>query len=485
MKTIATVYLIAPLIMPIWFLGLSMVGTTNASFPITVTDDLGRSITITSPPERIVCIAPSTTEIVYALGLGDRVVGVDRHSDYPSEAVSKQYISDIYTPNPEEVAALSPDLVVMHSFYGPGDPNVEAIENLGINVIALKPRSLNEILNDIKLVGIATGKLEEAEALISQLNKTISQIREKTSNITDKPRVYMEFWYPPPWTFGPNTWADEIIRIAGGINVFGDAATDYVQTTDEEVIARDPDVIIITYGAQHLHLVTFEDVKKRPGWDSVKAVKNGRVYLIDENLIVRPGPRIVLGLETVASFLHPDLFGEVRALVLNTTILKTSFQSLNIAGVAKIEVLKALGNGTLTVTVLSQGPQAPSDLKPVGKYIKIDCSTPEGLIFTLKIYYSKTELNVSKVNENSLKIYYWNSSAEEWMPLPSFVNTNEGYVEALVTHLTHFALMGKPLLEPQPQSFLESSYPLWLVIVLVVAVALITSSVTYILTRKR
>ena len=485
MKTIATVYLIALLITPIWVLGLSMVRTVNASFPITVTDDLDRNVTITSPPERIVCIAPSTTEIVYALGLGDKVVGVDRYSDYPPEAVSKQYISDIYTLNPEEVAALSPDLVIMYSFYGPGDPNVEAIENLGINVVAIRPMSLNGILNDIKLVGIATGKLEKAEALVSQLNKTISQIREKTSNITDKPRVYMEFWYPPPWTFGPNTYSDEIIRIAGGINVFGNATADYVQTTDEEVIAKDPDVIIITYGPQHLHLVTLEDIKKRPGWSSVKAVKNGRVYLIDENLIVRPGPRIVLGLKTVASFLHPDLFGEVRTLVLNTTILKTSFQSLNIASVANIEVFKALGNGTLTVTVLGQGPQAPNDLKLVGKYIKIDCSIPEGLVFTLKIYYSKTELNTSKVNEDSLKIYYWNPSAEEWMPLPSFVNTNEGYVEALVTHLTYFALIGEPLLEPQPQPFWKSSYPLWLVIVLVVAVALITNSITYILTRKR
>lgn len=175
-----------------------------ASFPVTVTDDIGRTVTIERSSQRIVCITLSTTEIAYALGLGDRIVGVDVYSDYPPEAVLKQKISNIYTPNPEEVASLNPDLVLMYSFFGKGDPYVDAIANLGINVIALKPTNLSSIINDILLVGKAAGKIEEAETLALQLSETVSYIVAKVQSVTAKPNVYIEYWYPPPWTFGPN-----------------------------------------------------------------------------------------------------------------------------------------------------------------------------------------------------------------------------------------------------------------------------------------
>jgi iron complex transport system substrate-binding protein len=464
-------------------LGLSVISRANASFPVTLTDDIGRIVTITSPPQRIVCINPSTTEIAYALGLGNKIVGVDIYSDYPPEAVSKQRISNIYTPNPEEVAVLNPDLVIMYSFFGPGDPYVNAIAALeGVNVIAIKPRSLNDIVNDIRLVGKATGKIKEAEALASQLNSTINQIKDRTSNVTDRPKVYMEFWYPPPWTFGPNTWGDEIISAAGGINVFGDALTDYVETNDEEVIARNPEVIISLYGAQHIHFATLEEFKKRPGWTSIKAVQNGKVYLLDENLIVRPGPRIVLGLEAVARFLHPELFGQSNILALNTTILKASIQTLNLTGLVKadITVFKAAGNGTLIATATMDGPSPPSGLKLVGSYVKIECSTPEGLVFVLKIQYSESEIASLGIEEDTLKIYYWSREDERWLPLISSVNKNGNYVEAFVPYLSSFALMG----ESRPPPW-QMSVPLWIVITAIVVISAITSIITYIFQRKR
>lgn len=458
------------------------INKANASFPVTLIDDIGRAVTIASPPQRIVCINPSVTEIVYALGLGNKVVGVDVYSDYPPEAVSKQRISNIYTPNPEEVAALNPDLVLMYSFFGQGDPYVAAIADLGINVIAIKPRSLNDIINDIRLIGRATGKIEEAEALALQLNNTISQIKNKIGNVTNKPRVYMEFWYPPPWTFGPNTWGDEIIRIAGGINAFGDAATDYVMTTDEEVIARNPDIIISLYGAQHLHFATLEEMRRRSGWSNIEAVKNGKVYLLDENLIVRPGPRIVLGLKAVAGFLHPELFGEANILALNTTILRTSTQTLSLTGISRadITVYKAVGNGTLIATATYEGPAPPSELKLVGSYIKVECSTPEGLVFVLRIHYSQSELANLGINEDTLKIYYWDQESEKWVPLISSVNKDANYVEAFVPHLSSFALMG----ECQPPPW-QAPVPLWLVIIAIVIISAITSIVTCIAQRKR
>ncbi len=482
MKKATLIYLSIILIVAVGVLKLGIIERTDASFPVTVTDDIGRTVTIASPPQRIVCIAPSTTEIAYALGLGNKIVGVDIYSDYPPEAISKQRISDIYTPNPEEVAALNPDLVLMYSFFGPGDPNVDAIEKLGINVIVLKPTNLSGIINDIRLVGQATGKIEEAETLASQLNETIIQIRDKTSNVTNKPSVYIEFWYPPPWTFGPNTWGDEIIRVAGGVNAFGDAQTDYVQTTDEDVIARDPDVIISLYGAQHLHFATLEEMRQRHGWASIKAVQNGKVYLLDENLIARPGPRIVMGLEAVASFLHPELFGASNILALNTTILKTSTQTLNVSGLVKadITVFKATGNGTLIATVTSDGPAASDGLKLVGSYLELECSTPEGLVLVLRIYYSEGELASLGIPEDSLKIYYWSSEEEKWLPLISSVNKDANYVEAFVLHLACFALMG----ESQPPLW-SAPVPLWLVIIAIAVISAITCIIVYAASRKR
>ncbi|MEM0058186.1 MAG: cobalamin-binding protein [Candidatus Bathyarchaeia archaeon] len=463
-------------------LGLALTNRVFALFPVTLTDDIGRTVTIESPPQRIVCISPSTTEIAYALGLGDKIVGVDAYSDYPHEAVSKQRISSAYKPDPEEVAALNPDLVIMHSFVGPGDPCVDAIAALGVKVIATRPKSLSGIINDILLIGKATGKIEEAEALASRLNNTINQIRNRTGNLTDKPRVYMEFWYPPPWTFGPNTWGDEIITVAGGINIFGDAPTDYVKTTDEEVIERNPEVIISLYGAQHIHFATLEDMRQRPGWDSIKAVQKGKVYLLDENLITRPGPRIVLGLEAVARFLHPELFGESNTLVLNTTILRRSTQTLSITELVKadITVFKASGNGTLIATATSEGPSPPSGLKLVGGYLKIECSTPEGLTFVLRIHYSESEVANLGVDEKTLRIYYWSDDHEKWLPLDCWMNSQANCVEALVTHTSTFALMGE-----SPPPVWQTPIELWLVIATVTVIALITMSLTYLVCKRR
>lgn len=461
---------------------LNPVEAVNTSFPVTVRDDIGRTVTITSPPQRIVCITPSTTEIVYALGLGDKVVGVDKYSDYPPEAVYKQVISNIYTPDPEEIAGLNPDLVLLYSFWGPGDPNVDAIESrLGVKVVALRPTNLSGIISDILLVGKVTGKIEEAEKLASQLGQMISHVADKVGNVTNKPTVYIEYWYPPPWTFGPNTWGDELIKVAGGINAFGDAATDYVMTTDEEVIARNPDVIISLYGAQHLHFATLEEMRRRGGWSNIKAVQNGKVYLLDENLIVRPGPRIVLGLEAVARFLHPELFGETCMLALNTTILRTSTQTLKLTGVIKadITIFKASGNGTLIAAATTDGPPIPNGFKLVGSYLKVECSTPEGLVFAFRVYYSESEVANLGVDEKTLKIYYWNQENEQWLPLISSVNMDSNYVEAFVPHLSSFALMGE-----SPPPIWRLPVELWLVAVTVTVIALITMSLTYLICKK-
>ncbi|MEM3816198.1 MAG: cobalamin-binding protein [Candidatus Bathyarchaeia archaeon] len=456
--------------------------TAAASPPITVVDDLGRTVIITSS-ERIVSIGPSNTEILYALGLGDRIIGVDKYSDYPPEAVAKQKISKVYMPDPEEVAALNPDLVLYYH-WGPWDPTVETLSKLGLTVIALAPKTLEDIIKDIRLIGNATGKSLEAEVLASILSQRINEVKSKVSNVAVKPKVYIESWYPPPWTFGPNTWGHQLIELAGGINIFGDAQVEWVQTTDEVVINRNPDVIISLYGA--MHYATLEDIRKRPGWDKISAVANGAVYLLDENLFLRPGPRIVDGLETLAKVLHPEIFGEAKVFtfLVNATLLKTGTQSFRISGPMNIDifVIKAAGNCTLTATLSKAGPDVPSSKILVGNYIDVDCSVPEGLVFVLRIYYVGDQLEKLGVSESSLKIYRWEKEERRWVALNSAINRGEKYVETVVTNLSYFALMGE-ITPPTP--FWEQPISLWLFVAsLIVVVAIFVGTYVALTYRK-
>jgi iron complex transport system substrate-binding protein len=445
-----------------------VIGVINASTHIIIIDDLGRTVVVKSS-ERIVSIGPSCTEILYALGLGDRIVGVDRFSDYPPEVILKQRISDWRNPDPEEVVALNPDVV----FYSVGNPAaVEALEKAGLTVVALRPKTMDDILKNIRLVGEITGKSQEAGSLVSALSKRINEIKERMENVTVRPRVYMEFYYPPPWTWGPGSWGDQLIKLAGGINVFGDAPAMFVETTDEEVIARNPGVIISLVGP--MYYATPEDFGKRPGWNVIKAVTEGKVYLIDENLLVRAGPRIVEGLEVLARILHPELFGEANVFTFQiiSTELKLKAQKFNIFSPMRIDIsiIKAAANSTLTVTLAKVGPAVPDNLRLVEEYVNLRCSAPEGLALILRIYYSEDLLKTMGIREDSLKIYRW-SEEGRWLALNSAVNKEEKYVETTIMGTGYLVLMGEPT--PTP---LESPVQLWLLIVSVVAIAALTGA---------
>jgi iron complex transport system substrate-binding protein len=453
----------------------------KASTTMTVTDNLGRTVTITSS-ERIVSIGPSCTEILYALGLSDRIVGVDVYSDYPPEAVSKQKISNLWTPDLEEIAALNPDLVVMYSFWAPDDPYVKAIEEIGLTVIALAPKTIDDILENIMLVGKATGKSSEAEVLVSAMRQIIDEIKNKTKNVANKPRVYIEYWYPPPWTFGPKTWGHQLIELAGGINAFGDAVTEWIQTTDEEVIGKNPEIVISLYGA--MHYATLEDMKKRSGWNTISAIKSGKVYLLDENLFLRPGPRIVEGLKILGKALHPELFGEATlfTFVINTTTLKTDTETLTLTGPvqANIILIKAASNGTLSLATSKLGPSVPANLRLVGDYLDIDSSVSIGLVFILRIHYKDKQIQNQGIDEESLRIYQWDETENKWVSLNCVVNKDENYVEAIVFELSYFALMGEP-----ETPIWAKPVPLWLVsVTTLVAIALVGAG-TYTVMRRR
>jgi len=278
---------------------------TEAHESVSVVDDAGRTVEVVSNPQRLVSLAPSNTEILFALGLGDKVVGVTDFCDYPEEAKAIEQVGTYFEPNIEIIFSLSPDLVLAITSL----PEIIAkLEELGVPALILDPSDLEGILADIQLVGQATGAEREAEALVSELRERIAVVTEKADDAKERVRVFCEIDATDPskpWASGPGSFMDAMIHLSGGTNVAAGADSPWPQLSAEEIIAKDPEIIIL---ADSKYGVTAESVRERPGWDVITAVKEGAIYDIDDDLISRPGPRIVDGLETVAKIIHPELF---------------------------------------------------------------------------------------------------------------------------------------------------------------------------------
>jgi iron complex transport system substrate-binding protein len=277
--------------------------------PLVLTDFLGREVTLDAPAQRIVSLAPSNTEIVFAIGAGDRLVGRDEFSDYPPEAAGVTSIGSLYpNVNAEAVVALEPDLVLAAGITSPDD--VTLLADLGLTVYATSiAEDLDDIYADILAVGQLTGRVEQAESLVADLRARVTRITDLTRGVAEKPLVFYEIDATEPskpWTAGPGTFVDVLITLAGGLNAGNVAREQYFQISLEQLVAEDPDIIVLgsaTYGGQ-----TPELVAARAGWENLSAVVNGAVYTFDDNLVSRPGPRVVDGLEELAKLIHPDLF---------------------------------------------------------------------------------------------------------------------------------------------------------------------------------
>jgi iron complex transport system substrate-binding protein len=274
---------------------------------VTLTDDLGVEVEVTQPVERIISLAPSNTEIAFALGLGDRLVGISDWSDYPPEALDIQKVGTGTEGNLELIISLDPDLVL--AIGGEPVPEIDAqLRDLGIAVLALAADDLEGIYRDIELVGQAAGVEEAAADLVADMETRIAAVTDAVAAATEQPLVFYELDATDPtrpWTAGAGSWHDDFIALAGGTNLAGDQQNAWVQINAEEIVARDPDMIILgdaNWG------ITPESVAQRPGWDAIAAVQGGSVYGIDDNLISRPGPRVAEGIEGLARLIHPELF---------------------------------------------------------------------------------------------------------------------------------------------------------------------------------
>jgi len=265
-----------------------------------VVDDLGRSVAINGTPQRIVSIAPSNTEILFALGLGNKVVGVTDWCDYPPEALDKEKVGGYDTPDIEKIDALNPDLIL--AAHGTPIDVIHTLEGLGLTVFGIKSTDLDDLLNDIRTVGNITGKEVEAQALTSEMESRIEAVTDATSELKERPRVFYVVWHDPLWTAGSDTFIHELIRKAGGVNVCQNI-TGYSTISIEEVVARNPEVIIASEWS-------FEWAQNETLLQGTNASQSGRIYQGDDNLVQRPGPRLVDGLEWFAYFIHPEIFEE-------------------------------------------------------------------------------------------------------------------------------------------------------------------------------
>ncbi len=281
---------------------------TEVSSAIALTDGLGREIKLNSPAQRVVSLAPSNTEILFAIGAGSQVVGRDELSDYPEEAKAIESVGgsmgDFST---EAIVALKPDLVLASELNAP--ELVRTLEDLGLTVYYLpNPKSFEALYENLETVGQLTGHEQEAGTLVESLITRVAVVDEKIAPVSARPSVFYELDATDPlkpWTSGPGTFVDLLITRAGGMNVGSSLQGEWAQISSEELVAADPGIILL---GDALYGVTVESVAARTGWEAITAVKNNTIYPFNPDTATRPGPRLVDALEEMAKLLHPDLF---------------------------------------------------------------------------------------------------------------------------------------------------------------------------------
>lgn len=281
------------------------VGEEAKAFPVEIEDSFGNKVTIEEEPMKIVSLAPNNTEVLFALGLGDKVVGVTSYCDYPEEAKTKEVVGDFQGNNLEKIIDLEPDLVLV---YGSGNEEENKVLNdAGIKVLGFMPETIESVMKDIETVGKAAGKSKEAAEIIQAMNNKKEEIINKVKG-QEEVKVFYEIWHDPLMAAGKGSFMDELIALAGGKNIAEDAEGAYPQYDLEQLVERDPEIYL---AAQDMPDKTVESIKARPGFDSISAIKNDRVYVFEgneANLVSRPGPRIIETLEVIAKAIHPELF---------------------------------------------------------------------------------------------------------------------------------------------------------------------------------
>ena len=274
----------------------------EVNYPLDITDQFGNKVTIEKEPKRIVSLAPSHTEILFALGLGEKIAGVTDFCNYPKEALSKEKVGSYQNINLEKIISLEPDLVIQ---YGQGNEETNnKMREAKIALVSYEPENVSQIEDTIVDIGKITNTEEKAKEIVSSMEKRKDAVVEKVKN-AKKISTFYEIWYDPLMAAGPGSFMDELINLAGGKNIAGDAAEGYPQFDLEQLVERNPDVYLVSKDSKEK---TTDSIRKRPGYEDINAVKNDRIYLLDPDIVSRPGPRIIDALELIAKSIHPELF---------------------------------------------------------------------------------------------------------------------------------------------------------------------------------
>jgi len=265
-----------------------------------VTDQTGRRVGIPEQPQRLVSLAPSITETLYALGLGDRVVGDTDYCEYPPEARQKPHVGPVLNPSLEQIVALKPDLVL-----GSAEANrietADRLARLGIPLYGVTAHTVDEALHSIEDLGRVLGREAEARHLVERLGQRIAAVGKRVAG-RRQPKVLFVVWYRPLTTIGARTFISDVIRRAGGISITDHLQGEWPHLSLEEALRRDPDVIL--FPRSESFAPALDEFRRLPGWRDFRAVQNGHMYFVSDN-IIRPSPRLVDALEEVARLLHP------------------------------------------------------------------------------------------------------------------------------------------------------------------------------------
>jgi len=270
-----------------------------AAFPAEVTDGSGRSLTIEAAPQAIASLSAGHTEILYAIGAADAMTAVDNTSDCPAAAVTLEHV-DAFSPSVESIVALEADVVVL--FFDPGDL-VQSLEDLDVSVLMMpSPSTISGVYEQIEILGDATGHAAEADTLITSMKAAVSEVTNDLAGL-DAPTFFHEL-DNTYYTAGPGSFIADLYDQLSAENIAEATGQSFPQMSAEAIIAADPQVIIL---ADEDAGESADTVAARPGWDSIAAVRDGRVHVISPDIVSRPGPRLVEALETLADFLYPEV----------------------------------------------------------------------------------------------------------------------------------------------------------------------------------